>query len=120
MKYARDRGYGNSSNGVYSHISIGVGNFMLKVKQEINAGKPFIVNYRNAAQSVGHIMVAYGYRTNPIPTPNEIHVNFGNGSYFPDKYLPVSGALVGSSNSHDFNNFLIGMSLDSMVTVPMQ
>ncbi len=113
MQYARDRGYTNAKNGVYYSSTPGV--MITKVRTEINAWRPLIVNYRNDIKSEGHIMVAYGYQT----LPNMIHVNFWNGAYYVDKYLPVSGVIVWSNDVNDFRNIIAGMYFHSFVTVPM-
>ena len=72
MGYAREKGYSNSVNGVLYNGSLS--SVSLKLKTEINAGRPVIINYSNGTQ--GHIMAAYGYTTDTIMG---IHVNFGWG-----------------------------------------
>ncbi len=69
MGYVREMGYPNSTNGVLYNGSLSTTS--LKLKSEINAGRPVIVNYSNGTSA--HIMAAYGYTTDTIMG---IHVNF--------------------------------------------
>lgn len=88
MRYARDRGYLNSTNGTYT---AGYTAAMNVIQTEINAGRPVIVDYSSA--TTGHIMAGYGYQT----SPNMVHINFGWGNAYQDKYLPVSLIAITST-----------------------
>ena len=114
MQYARNRGYTNSANGILTSWTVWA--MMLKVKAQINAGKPIIVNYGTA--TIWHIMAAYGFQTNAAPTPDDIHVNFWWWGQYPDKYLPSAWAITSAQAGN--GNPVIWMNLISVVTVPIQ
>lgn len=109
MQYARDRWYSTSSNGIYTAGSVA---WMPIIMTEINAGRPVIVNY---ASTGWHIMAAYWYQTNP----NMVHVNFGWGWIYADKYIPVSLIAVTTNQAWSWNP-IIWMRFHSVVTVPIK
>lgn len=117
MRYARDRGYTNSQNGVYTPWSAGF--LFPKIKTQINWAKPLIVNYSSATNA--HSMVAYGYNDTWVISTGQVHVNFGWGAYYSDKYISIYSPMVANpSDPSDGSNVIVWQKLTSIVTVPIQ
>jgi hypothetical protein len=116
MQYARNRGYINSPDGVYSSWIITA--LFQKIKTEINAARPLIVNYSSATS--WHTMAAYGYNDTWVTWTSQLHVNYWFWPSFPDKYISMSVTIVWSSSTNDGNNAIVWQKLNSIVTVPIR
>jgi hypothetical protein len=116
MQYVRNRGYTNSPDGIYS--SWLATPLFLRIKTEINAARPLIVNYGSA--TTGHTLAAYGYNDTGAIGTSQLHVNYWFWASFPDKYISISVAIAWSSTTNDGNNAIIWQTLKSIVTVPVR
>ncbi|MCH8519057.1 C10 family peptidase [Candidatus Gracilibacteria bacterium] len=75
IQYAINKGYSNASSVLYSSFSIGAS--FNKIKEEVDAGRPIIINITNYNDDKGHSVVGFGYRN--IGTAPIVRMNMGWG-----------------------------------------
>lgn len=116
LQYAQTHGYPNTPLGTYSFSSLSV--LMAWVITEINWARPLVVNFQNA--TYGHSLVAYGYNSTGNSSTDQLHVSYGWGNVYPDKYVSISNMVWDPTNPASSLNKLVWAKLVSTITVPVR
>ena len=109
MGYARDRGYTNSQNWIYTYW--GWSFLFPKIRNEINAARPLIWFFKNPTTGEWHFVPIYWYNDTWNIVTTQVHINFWWGPWTPDAYVSVYSAIPA--------NDLAGYKLTSIITVPV-